>query len=139
MSLLDEDDKILKDSFDSTVIDIVCSNPDVTYLGAYVTEDAALGSSRVRGAKEGIFVVNGNNYGVWYNNKVIYVHHNDLKKYSNIFETIMTGTMSDHIAECINKRILETMYNMGSKYETSTNVKPEHVRNVDFRPRRYKF
>lgn len=139
MSLLDEDDKILKDSFDSTVIDIVCGNPDVKYLGAYNTEDEALGSSRVRNEKEGIFVVNGDNYRVWYNNKVIYVHHNDLKNNSHIFETIMTGTMSDHIAECINKRILETMHSMSSKYETSTNVKPEQVRNVDFRPRRYKF
>jgi hypothetical protein len=139
MSILDSDDKILKDAFNSTVIDIVCSNPNVTYLGTYNTEDEALMSSRVRDANQGIFVVNGDNYRVWYNNEVVYVHHSDLKNNHHIFETIMTGTMSDHIAECINKRILETMHNMGSKYETSTNVKPERVRNVDFRPRRYNF
>lgn len=139
MSLLDEDDKILKDAYDSTVIGIVCGNPDVNYLGVYNTEAEALESSRVRNAKEGIFLVNGDNYRVWYNNEVIYVHHNDLKKYGNVITTIMTGSMSDRIAESINKRILETMYNMGAKYKASTNVKPEHVRNVDFRPRRYNF
>lgn len=139
MSLLDEDDKILKDAYDSTVIGIVCSNPDVNYLGMYNTEAEALESHRVTNAKEGIFVVNGDNYRVWYNNEVIYVHHNDLKKYPNIFTTITTGSMSDCIVESINKRILDTMMDMGSKYGTSTNVKPEQVRNVDFRPRRYNF
>lgn len=139
MSLLDEDDRILKDAYDSTVIGIVCSNPDVNYLGMYNTEAEARESHRVTNAKEGIFVVNGDNYRVWYNNEVIYVHHDNLKNYHHIFEIIMTGSMSDHIAECINKRILETMHNMSSKYETSTNVKPEQVRNVDFRPRRYNF
>lgn len=139
MSLLDEDDKILKDAFDSTVIRIVCSNPDVNYLGVYNTEAEALGSSRVRNAKEGIFLVDGDNYRVWYNNEVIYVHHNDLKKYGNAIMAIMTGSMSECIAESINKRILETMHNRGFKYKTSTNIKPEHVKNVDFRPRRYYF
>lgn len=139
MSLLDNEDKILKDSYDNTVIDIVCSDPNVDYLGAYNTEAEALESSRVKTAKEGIFVVNGDNYRVWYNNEVIYVSNDKLKKYSGVSLTIMTGSMSDHIAECINKRILETMYDMGSKHGTSTNVKPERVKNVDFRPRRYNF
>lgn len=69
MNLLDEDDKILKDAYDSTVIGIVCSNPDVNYLGVYNTEAEALESPRVRNAKEGIFLVNGDNYRVWYNMK----------------------------------------------------------------------
>ena len=138
MSILDNEDKILKDSFDSTVIDIVCGNSNVDYLGAYNTEAEALESPRVKTTKEGIFVVNGDNYRVWYNNEVIYVSHDKLKKYRGISLTIMTGSMSDHIAECINKRILETMMSVSSKYET-TNVKPEQVKNVDFRPRRYNF
>lgn len=139
MSILDNEDRIIDDALKRTIIDIVCGNTNVNYLGTYDTEDKALESSRVRDAKEGIFVVNGDNYRVWYNNEVIYVHHDDLKNCRNVVESILTGTMSDRIAECINKRILDTIMDMRSKHETSTNVKPEQVRDVDFRPRRYIF